>query len=87
MEEDWDYLIILDGCRYDYFREVHEGYLDGTLQKFASPATGTKEWCEKVFRSTYEDVVYVSANPHINSKGVRGINAKELFHKIVDVWD
>lgn len=87
MEEDWDYLIILDACRYDYFREAHEKYLDGDLKKFVSPATGTKEWCEKVFQSKYEDVVYVSANPHINSRGVGDIDVNGIFHKIIDVWD
>ena len=32
-KEDWDYLIILDACRYDDFEELHSKYLEGELEK------------------------------------------------------
>jgi len=89
MEEKWDYLIILDACRYDYFQKVYGNYLWGTLRKARSPASATSEWLKKTFTSRYNDVVYVSANPYINSRGVDvvGFDARDHFHKIVDVWD
>ncbi|MFW6117762.1 MAG: hypothetical protein ACOC6G_04170 [Thermoproteota archaeon] len=90
MEEDWDYLVVLDACRYDYFEDLYSDYLDGTLKWALSPASDTREWLEKVFRGKYGDTVYVSANPHINSKGVdvggNGFYAGEHFPEIVDVW-
>jgi hypothetical protein len=89
MEEKWDYLIILDACRYDYFQKVYGNYLRGTLRKARSPASATSEWLKKMFTRRYNDVVYVSANPYINSRGVDvvGFDARDYFHKIVDVWD
>jgi len=89
MNQDWDYLIILDACRYDYFEKVYRSYLShGTLKKVRSPASNTMEWCKKVFREKHDDVIYISANPSINSKvPVGGFDPKKHFHKIVDVWD
>ncbi len=29
IEEDWDNLIILDACRYDFFERVYKDYLAG----------------------------------------------------------
>jgi hypothetical protein len=89
MAETWDYLIILDACRYDYFQKVYGNYLRGTLRKARSPASATSEWLKKTFTRRYNDVIYVSANPYINSRGVDvvGFDARDHFHKIVDVWD
>lgn len=89
MEEDWDYLIILDACRYDYFQKVYGNYLRGKLRKARSPASATSEWLKKTFTRRYNDVVYVSANPYINSRGVDvvGFDARDFFHTIIDVWD
>lgn len=87
MEEDWDHLIILDACRYDYFEKVYKSYLDGKLRKVISPASHTKEWIKKVFKGKYNDIVYVSANPLINSLGVGDFDARRHFYKVIDVWD
>lgn len=85
---DWDALIVLDSCRHDYFRRVCGDYLNGTLSKAISPGSETDEWCNKVFRDKYGDIVYISANPFINSKvPVEGFDAKKHFYKVVDVWD
>ena len=52
MTENWDYLIILDACRYDYFKKYYNKYLTGgILEKAISPATWTLEWAEKNFKS------------------------------------
>lgn len=88
MGENWDFLLVLDACRYDYFENLYEDYLDGKLSKVISSGSETSEWCKKVFPDYYEDVVYVSSNPRINSKvETRGFKASEHFHKVVDVWD
>ena len=88
MEEDWDYLVILDGCRYDLFSEVHGAFLEGDLEKVLSVGSNTVEWRDNSFPGRYEDVIYVSANPYINSRvGVKGFSARDHFHGVVDVWD
>ncbi len=87
MEQKWDYLIILDACRYDYFEQLRQQYLPGTLQKKTSVGSSTPEWTKKSFTDYYDDVVYISANPYINSFcPVRDFSANKHFHKIYDLW-
>jgi len=88
MEENWDYLIILDACRYDYFLSMYENYFSGKLCKGISLGSYTPDWCMKSFTKYYPDVIYISGNPHINSKiELAGFDAKKHFYKIVDVWE
>lgn len=92
MREQWDYLIILDACRYDYFEQVWGNYLKGDLTKKISVGSGTVEWRNKSFTSYYGDVIYISANPYITSSGpVKGFSAKQHFCKVyclcLNDWD
>ena len=43
--EDWDNLILLDGCRYDLFKEVNT--IEGELTKVKSNASSSDEFFEK----------------------------------------
>ena len=88
MEEKWDYLIILDACRYDYFESLYKEFFDGDLEKRISLGSNTIEWCLESFKGYYPDVIYISGNPYINSKvGIKGFNARRNFYKVIDVWD
>lgn len=79
MNEDWDNLIILDACRYDYFSKLN--WIDGRLEYRISRGASTVEFLQENFRSVfYDDVVYVTANPWPYRKCVNN------FHKIVNVW-
>lgn len=89
LDGGWENLIILDACRYDYFEKVYKDYLNGVLKKAISPGRATQEWLREIFGDNrFDDIVYVSANPHINSRGieVEGFNAREHFYKVIDVW-
>lgn len=89
-ERKWDYLIILDACRYDYFERIYKDFLKkGNLQKVISPGSCTEEWLKKTFQNeNYEDLVYVSSMPHINSKGIDVYDFKsDCFKDVLDVWD
>jgi len=96
VEEDWDFLIILDACRFDFFKELYMKkykHIGGNLKKAISPVTFTTDWLDKNFKGFYDDIVYISANPYINSK-VKGVashgfefDAKKHFFKVIDVWD
>lgn len=86
--ERWDYLIILDACRYDYFEQVYRQYLKGDLAKKMSLGTCTDEWRDKSFPGRYDDIIYISANPQICAMlKVYGFCAGDHFHKVYEVWN
>lgn len=66
VEKDWDYLIILDACRYDIFEETN--WIDGQLEKVVSKGASTPEWLKENFDRYFDDIVYVSANPFVARK-------------------
>lgn len=86
--KDWDCLIILDACRYDYFKNVYSDYLKGSLKKAYSPASYTPQWLKNIFDGDYDDVVYVSGNPYVNSKGAGNFRFNhEKFYDVIDEWE
>lgn len=63
MEEDWDNLILLDACRYDYF-ETYTSF-EGELSRVVSKGRGSWEFIRENFVGReLHDTVYVTANPH-----------------------
>lgn len=61
MDRDWDYLIILDACRYDIFEEIID--IDGQLTPVISKGSHSKEFASKHFAdNNFYDTVYVTAN-------------------------
>ncbi|SDY32845.1 alkaline phosphatase family protein [Halopenitus persicus] len=79
LDEDWDNLIILDACRYDLFEDVND--LPGELSSVRSRGSHTGEFMEQNFGGgSFQDVVYVSANPHPAE-----VNAE--FHAVKQVWE
>lgn len=87
MQEQWDYLIILDACRYDYFEQTYRKYIQGELTKKITVGTSTNEWRDNSFPDYYDDVVYISANPQISATlPVYGFLAGEHFCKVYEVW-
>jgi len=58
---DWDNLILLDACRYDYFEACHD--LPGRLEARTSRGGATYEFVRANFTDrTLHDVVYVTTN-------------------------
>lgn len=87
MNESWDYLIILDACRYDYFERIWRKYLQGRLEKRISPGSSTNQWRDESFPDFYDDLVYITANPQISATSkVYGFCAGEHFHTVHEVW-
>ena len=92
---DWDYLIILDACRFDTFEEVYQNYFDSSLRKVESRGSNTMEWLPETFEGRY-NYTYLSASPYVNSKALsvdemmsNGVEwtATEHFTRIIDIWD
>ena len=65
MDEDWDNLFLLDGCRYDLFEDTAD--LEGELESRTSPGSSSSDFLESTFTGRrYLDTVYVTANPHFD---------------------
>lgn len=91
---DWDYLIVLDACRYDYFKENcdFEGKLycvnTPALERVRDDIAPTSSWYIDIFEDMYEDVYHVSSHPRVNSRTpVEGFKGWEHFGKVYDLWD
>jgi hypothetical protein len=94
-EVDWDYLIVLDACRYDYFKENYQDFFTGELKKYRSRGAATPEWLWSTFTGRYS-YNYISANPYINGEGLtlgqlvsgeeRDWKALDHFQNVVDSW-
>jgi hypothetical protein len=83
MSEDWDNLLILDACRYDFFEETN--WLDGELQPVVSPGHRSWEFMEASFLGQeLHDTVYVTANPHAVKIPDGTFHAKRV---LLNRWD
>lgn len=88
LEREWDMAIILDSCRYDYFKSIHTEHFDGGKLEKQRGASCTTHWIQSVYREKHPEIVYVSANPWINSLAQwNGFDPRNKFYKILDVWD
>lgn len=86
--EDWDYLIILDACRYDMFAEQVD--LPGMLESRISRGSSTVEFLTANFAGRdLRDTVYVTGNPqlyrHHNEMEPELFAAIEVWQE--DGWD
>ena len=82
MAEDWDNLLILDGCRYDMF--VDRIDLNGILESRVSLGSSSEEFMERNFvNEQFHDTVYVSANPFIPKLSLN----ESTFHAVIDLLD
>lgn len=87
-KSNWNHLVILDACRYDFFEQEIYSYLGGKLLKVFSSASCTDQWLVNVWKG-FHNLTYFSANPMVNSRGimVHGFRAKDHFKEIIDIWD
>lgn len=81
MGEDWDTIIIVDGCRYDIFMEANT--LKGQLESRTSLGSATPEFLTQTFEGKqYHDTIYVTANPMYRTQEL-----DDVFYDVVDVWE
>lgn len=82
LDEDWDNLLLLDGCRYDMFAE--QSSLPGTLESRVSRGSATVEFLRaNLDGQSLLDTVYVTANPQLARNRDR-IDVE--FHDEIHVW-
>jgi len=83
MDEQWDYLIILDACRYDVFADI----VDKNVGFVISGGSTTYEWLEWNFNGRYKDVIYIAGNPHFATANLVKTFGFNPFFKVIEVWD
>ena len=83
VDHDWDTLLLLDACRYDLFKEALADHsLPGELSMRKSMASGTPDYLAENFEGdTFHDIVYVTANPYIDTE-----LPENTFHHVISVW-
>jgi hypothetical protein len=83
---EFDNLIILDGCRYDTYREI-----TGETSYRISSGSCSREVVENNFsKNNWKDTVLITANPHFNQKLFRENTGKEIdevFHTAFKVFE
>lgn len=85
IDQDWDNLIILDGCRYDMFKKVCN--LEGSLGSRISHGSNSAPFLNKNFSGKrLHDSIYITANPHVSGNIPVGTfyTAKNA---LIDHWD
>lgn len=80
MEEEWDYLIVLDACRYDYFKVLND-IVPGKLEKRLSVGPSTGTWIFRNFSDQNYDIVYVSGHPLVSPTALKRRSSKNLFKR------
>lgn len=81
MNEDWDTLVILDGCRADLFKK--HCTINGTFETRTSRGSATPEWIRENFlNGEFHDTVYLTANPFIER-----LIPDRTFHKVISSLD
>ena len=87
-EEDWDNLLILDGCRYDTFADVGRTFdLEGTLGSRRSRGSATAEFLRgNLHGRDLTDTVYVTGSTIFYQQNVWREHVDTEFHDVLDVW-
>lgn len=84
LDDDWDTLVILDGCRYDTFRDVHD--FPGRLERRRSKGSESWEYLRHNFAGrSVHDTVYVTSNPHAEKLPPGTFHA--IINLLDDCWD
>lgn len=83
--DEWDVLIILDGCRFDTFFQVNT--LPGKLEQIVSLGSCTPEWARAALPKIPQDTIYLSGNPFVSEFYLEQWFQKIPFFKLVELWD
>lgn len=85
LEDEWDYAIILDACRYDVAKKI--GILNYKVEKKQSPASATMEWVRNCITDEQKDKILVSANPYLSNEKILDLaKIKNPFFKNIALW-
>lgn len=78
LQREWDTLVILDACRYDFFEEYNP--FSEKPEKVHSNASHTREFLKRNFGTKeFPDIVYVTASPQLTA-------CEASFAHVEHVW-
>lgn len=84
MSKDWDNLIILDACRYDFFAEHIQ--MDGELKRVISKGSHSREFIQRNFAGReLHDTVLVTANPFVEDLE-NDVFFRVCYSEVFDRW-
>ena len=94
VEENWDFLVVLDACRFDFFEDYYkekEWLREGNLSQKTSRGSMSIEWLNRNFTDYYGDLVYVSANGFVSPYGDthfgrKNFDSSEHFHHVYQLF-
>jgi len=85
MEEDWDNLLILDACRFDYFDQYNT--IEGDLRKVISKGGHSAQFLTENFAGgEFHDTVLVTANPFVEMLS-EDVFYKVYYAELFEQWD
>lgn len=82
MGRDWDTAVILDACRFDYFKQ--ENIFEGKLHQETAPGGASQEFIREMFLGKeLHNTVCVTGNPFVS------LLEPGTFHDLIvdDTWD
>lgn len=83
ISEDWDFLLLLDGCRYDLLNE--KSLDDWEVNPIISPGSESSRFIEETFvGKDLQDIVYITANPHVEKFD---LNFHHIENLLATNWD
>lgn len=88
-QEDWDNLLILDGCRHDYYSQNVDSFsIEGELEYRISRGAATTEFLRGNFDGKrLHEVVYVTASTMLYQETVVREQVRVELHDTIDVWE
>lgn len=81
LDYNWDYLIAIDACRYDLYKEVF-----GESAYIISNGSHTAEWSNRTFNSNH-DIIYISGNPMMSKARIKKDLGNIPFYHLEKVYD
>lgn len=84
MNASWDYLIVLDACRFDAFKKYN--HVNGKLSKIIVSSPYTKEWVKRNIGTSHKDIVVVAATPWLSKIKLHELIGFNPFHHIRESW-
>ena len=83
-DQDWDTLVVLDGCRYDMFEELNS--IEGDLRSVISKGSESNEYLSENFAGrSLHDTIYITANPY--AANLPGDTFYQTINLLNDHWD
>lgn len=90
IEQEKFAIIILDSCRFDYFDQEVNEFLDGELESVYTSATYTKDYIQTIWEGNYDDLTYITGlsapTDHAFERGGKEYRPSEHFSNFVHVW-